>query len=65
MVTASTAGIGLAIAERMAQEGGNVIICSRKQKNVDEALQTINATIKKCGSKGSVDGLAVNVGAAD
>ena len=38
LVTASSAGIGLAIAERMAQEGGNVIICSRKQKNVDDAL---------------------------
>ena len=29
-VTASTQGIGLAIAERMAQEGGIVIICSRR-----------------------------------
>ena len=62
LVTASSAGIGLAIAERMAQEGGNVIICSRKQKNVDDALVKINETIKKNGSKGSVEGMAANVG---
>jgi dehydrogenase/reductase SDR family protein 4 len=30
LVTASTAGIGLAIAKRMAEEGAQVIICSRK-----------------------------------
>jgi dehydrogenase/reductase SDR family protein 4 len=30
LVTASTAGIGYATAERMAQEGGHVFICSRK-----------------------------------
>jgi dehydrogenase/reductase SDR family protein 4 len=35
LVTAATAGIGYAIAERMAVEGGTVFICSRKQKNVD------------------------------
>ncbi len=65
MVTGSTAGIGLAIADRMAQEGGHLIICSRKQKNVDEAIKSIGETIKKSGSKGTVEGLAVNVGAAD
>jgi NAD(P)-dependent dehydrogenase (short-subunit alcohol dehydrogenase family) len=29
VVTAATAGIGLAIAERLAQEGAKVMICSR------------------------------------
>ena len=62
LVTASTAGIGYAIAERMAVEGGNVIICSRKQKNVDEALAKMNESIKSSGSKGSVVGIAANVG---
>ena len=38
LVTASTAGIGYAIAERMAIEGGNVIICSRNTDNVDDAI---------------------------
>ena len=38
VVTGATAGIGLAIAERLGQEGAHVVICSRRQKNVDEAL---------------------------
>lgn len=29
LVTAATAGIGLGIAERLAQEGARVMICSR------------------------------------
>ena len=41
LVTAATAGIGLAIATQMAKEGGRVIICSRKAKNVDEAVAKI------------------------
>ena len=65
LVTASTAGIGLAIADRMAQEGGNLIICSRKKQNVDDAVKSITETIKKSGSKGSVVGMPVNVGNAD
>ncbi|MEW5309582.1 MAG: hypothetical protein WDW38_001463 [Sanguina aurantia] len=59
LVTASTAGIGLAIAERLAQEGCNVFICSRRQANVDEAL-----TLLKC--KGlPVAGCACHVGNAE
>ena len=41
LVTAATAGIGLAIATRMAIEGGKVIICSRKQANVEKAVAEI------------------------
>lgn len=37
-MTASTDGIGYAIAERLGLEGARVVISSRKQKNVDEAL---------------------------
>lgn len=33
--------IGLAIAERLGQEGAHVIISSRKQANVDSALQRL------------------------
>uniref|UniRef100_A0A914PM33 Uncharacterized protein n=1 Tax=Panagrolaimus davidi TaxID=227884 RepID=A0A914PM33_9BILA len=36
--------IGLAIAERLAHEGAKVIISSRKQKNVDEAIDYIVST---------------------
>ncbi|XVF27975.1 hypothetical protein REPUB_Repub14bG0155700 [Reevesia pubescens] len=41
IVTASTQGIGFAIAERLALEGAYVVISSRKQKNVDEAVEKL------------------------
>lgn len=41
IVTASTEGIGFAIAQRLAQEGAKVIISSRKEKNVAQALETL------------------------
>lgn len=41
VVTASTDGIGLAIAKRLAQEGANVVISSRKQNNVDKAVEEL------------------------
>ena len=65
LVTAATAGIGLSIATRMAIEGGKVIICSRKQANVQTAVASIEAAIKKAGSAGSIEGLAVNVGSKE
>ena len=65
LVTAATAGIGLSIATRMAVEGGKVIICSRKQANVQTAVASIEAAIKKAGSSGSIEGLAVNVGSKE
>eukprot|EP00347_Sterkiella_histriomuscorum_P006988 403350679 len=54
LVTASTQGIGFAIAERMAKEGGQVIICSRKEKNVKEALDKLKDY--------KVEGHACNIG---
>ncbi|XWS15514.1 hypothetical protein CRYUN_Cryun34aG0006800 [Craigia yunnanensis] len=41
IVTASTQGIGLSIAERLGLEGASVVISSRKQKNVDEAVEKL------------------------
>eukprot|EP00002_Diphylleia_rotans_P003580 TRINITY_DN1246_c0_g4_i2.p1 TRINITY_DN1246_c0_g4~~TRINITY_DN1246_c0_g4_i2.p1 ORF type:complete len:253 (-),score=69.72 TRINITY_DN1246_c0_g4_i2:81-839(-) len=41
IVTASTQGIGYAIAEKYAEEGAHVVISSRKQKNVDEAVEKL------------------------
>jgi len=43
IVTASTAGIGLAIAERLGLEGARVMVSSRKQKQVDEAVQKLKS----------------------
>lgn len=58
LITGSTAGIGLAIAVRIALEGGHVIICSRKQQNVTNAV----ALIEKTGGK--IDGIVCDVGDA-
>lgn len=43
IVTASTQGIGFGIAERLGLEGAAVVISSRKQKNVDEAVEKLKA----------------------
>ncbi|KAI9085349.1 hypothetical protein K1719_032726 [Acacia pycnantha] len=43
IVTASTQGIGFAIAQRLGLEGASVVISSRKQKNVDEAAEKLRA----------------------
>ncbi|KAG9486944.1 hypothetical protein GDO78_007027 [Eleutherodactylus coqui] len=41
LVTASTDGIGLAIARRLAQDGAKVLVSSRKQQNVDKTVQEL------------------------
>lgn len=43
IVTASTQGIGFSIAERLGLEGAKVVISSRRQKNVDEAVGKLKA----------------------
>ncbi|XP_070565000.1 dehydrogenase/reductase SDR family member 4-like [Ptychodera flava] len=43
IVTASTEGIGLAIAKRLAQDGAHVMISSRKQKKVDAAVDQLRS----------------------
>lgn len=41
VVTASTDGIGYAIAERLGQEGAKVVISSRKEQNVAKAVSQL------------------------
>ncbi|KAJ4704007.1 Tropinone reductase-like [Melia azedarach] len=43
IVTASTQGIGFSIAERLGLEGAYVVVSSRKQKNVEEAVEKLKA----------------------
>jgi dehydrogenase/reductase SDR family protein 4 len=41
LTTASSTGIGFGISKRLAEEGAHVIISSRSQKNVDEAVKKL------------------------
>ncbi|KAL1780809.1 dehydrogenase/reductase SDR family member 2, mitochondrial-like [Sigmodon hispidus] len=59
VVTGSTKGIGFAIARRLAQDGAHVVISSRKQQNVDQAV----AMLKEEGL--SVTGTVCHVGKAE
>ncbi|TDN39433.1 SDR family oxidoreductase [Hymenobacter sp. UV11] len=58
LVTGSTAGIGLAIAQRLAAEGAAVIITGRTQARIDDA----RAAILKETPQASVRGVAVDFG---
>ncbi|GMT12332.1 hypothetical protein PFISCL1PPCAC_3629, partial [Pristionchus fissidentatus] len=60
IVTAATQGIGYAIAERLAQEGAAVVISSRKEKNVQEAVSSLRAS----GCK-RVEGVVCHIGKAE
>ncbi|VDM42743.1 unnamed protein product [Toxocara canis] len=41
IVTASTKGIGFAIARRLGQDGASVVVSSRKEENVKEAIRSL------------------------
>lgn len=43
VVTASTDGIGFAIAQSLAENGANVVVSSRKEKNVSAAVEKLNS----------------------
>ncbi|KAJ8716101.1 hypothetical protein PYW08_013386 [Mythimna loreyi] len=59
IVTASTEGIGYAIAKRLGNEGASVVISSRKEKNVE-------AAVKNLRNEGiTVEGVVCHVGNAD
>ena len=59
-VSGSTAGIGLAIASRLAREGATVWVNGRKQERVDQAI----VAIKKDFYAAQVRGIAADLGTA-
>lgn len=54
LVTGSTAGIGLAIASELAQEGARVIVNGRTEKRVHEAIKQIHAAHPKAKVEGFI-----------
>jgi dehydrogenase/reductase SDR family protein 4 len=58
IVTASTEGIGYAIADRLARDGAKIMISSRREKNVATALDSLR---KEHGNE-SVMGVVCHVG---
>jgi NAD(P)-dependent dehydrogenase (short-subunit alcohol dehydrogenase family) len=61
LVTGSTAGIGLAIARSLAEEGAQVWINGRTQQRVDAALAAIRARVPRA----SVAGIAADFSSAE
>jgi NAD(P)-dependent dehydrogenase (short-subunit alcohol dehydrogenase family) len=58
IVSGSTAGIGHAIAQGLAEAGASVIVNGRTQERVDQAL----AQIRKAAPKASLTGVAADLG---
>ena len=58
LVTGSTAGIGLAIAERLATEGVEVVVTGRSQDK-------LNAAVAQLAKVGRVRGVLADAGSAD
>jgi len=54
LVTASTAGIGFAIAQGLAQEGASVIVNGRSEERVAQAIAKIQQSIPKAKVSGVV-----------
>lgn len=59
LVTGSTAGIGLAIAKKLAAEGTSVIVNGRSQESVDKTIASLSDT------QGKIKGLAANLSSAE
>ena len=60
LVTGSTAGIGLAIAQALANESARVIVNGRTQERVDSAV----TKIRKLAPAAKLDGLAADLGSS-
>jgi NAD(P)-dependent dehydrogenase (short-subunit alcohol dehydrogenase family) len=56
VVTGASRGIGYAIAERLAAEGASVMVCSRRQTDIEKAVESLQKS-----ARGGVEGRAVDV----
>src|SRR5258708_36049322 len=60
LVTGSTAGIGLAIAQALASEGAHVYVNGRTQKRVDAAIAAIWSHVAAAKVDARVDGIVAD-----
>jgi len=65
VVSGSTAGIGLAIAQTLAQEGATVVVNGRTEERVAAAIAQIQAKVKDAKLRGVAADLGTAKGAAD
>jgi NAD(P)-dependent dehydrogenase (short-subunit alcohol dehydrogenase family) len=66
LVSGSTAGIGLAIAAGLAQEGAHVYINGRTEERVQQAVAQVQAMKAQARqSQGVVDGIAADLGTVE
>lgn len=63
LVSGSTAGIGLAIANTLAEEGATVIVNGRTEDRVNEAIATIKQTVPNAKLQGVAADLGTTAGA--
>jgi NAD(P)-dependent dehydrogenase (short-subunit alcohol dehydrogenase family) len=63
LVTGSTAGIGLAIAESLVGEGASVVINGRTRERVEGAVQTVKAGVENARVSGVFADLSTREGA--
>ena len=52
VVTGGSEGIGFAIAEGLAAEGVNVVLCARDEEKVQAAARTITEKYSVAGARG-------------
>ncbi|MEG3985789.1 SDR family oxidoreductase [Microcoleus sp. S28C3] len=62
LVSGSTAGIGLAIATTLAQEGATVIVNGRTQERVNDALKSIQQSVPNAKLQGIAADLGTQAG---
>ena len=66
LVSGSTAGIGLAIASGLAQEGATVYINGRTESRVQQAVEHVQALkLQAKQSQGAVEGIAADLGTVE
>jgi NAD(P)-dependent dehydrogenase (short-subunit alcohol dehydrogenase family) len=66
LISGSTAGIGLAIAGGLAQEGATVYVNGRTELRVQQAVEHVKALKEKARqTHGAVEGIAADLGTAE